>query len=83
MKQFKVVFKYKETGYTTEKEIPGSDIDDARRWAEGVAAETHTVESITPAIEQQRDNRPSCHYCGQPANGRGFFDEPACKECGG
>lgn len=25
----------------------------------------------------------SCHYCGQPANTFGFFDEPVCEECGG
>lgn len=24
-----------------------------------------------------------CHYCGQPAYGWGFFDEPACNQCGG
>lgn len=24
-----------------------------------------------------------CHYCGQPAYGWGFFDEPACGQCGG
>ncbi len=24
-----------------------------------------------------------CHYCGQPADGIGFFGEPACRECGG
>lgn len=26
---------------------------------------------------------PACHYCGQPATGFGFFDEPACRQCGG
>lgn len=26
---------------------------------------------------------PSCHYCGQPATGFGFFDEHVCPECGG
>ena len=25
----------------------------------------------------------ACHYCGQPAFGWGFFDEPACNQCGG
>lgn len=25
----------------------------------------------------------SCHYCGMPATGVGFFDEPVCSECGG
>ena len=27
--------------------------------------------------------KPSCHYCGMPATGHGFFGEPACSECGG
>jgi hypothetical protein len=37
----------------------------------------------------QRSGRPwpknamECHYCGMPAYGFGFFDEPACRECGG
>jgi hypothetical protein len=26
---------------------------------------------------------PSCHYCGQPATGFGFFDEYVCHDCGG
>lgn len=26
---------------------------------------------------------PSCHYCGMPATGFGFFDERVCAECGG
>ncbi len=35
-------------------------------------------------IERQKDlTTPSCHYCGQPATGFGFFDEPCCSECGG
>lgn len=25
----------------------------------------------------------ACHYCGSPAFGWGFFDEPACGQCGG
>jgi len=25
----------------------------------------------------------SCHYCGAPASGFGFFDEAACGQCGG
>ncbi len=25
----------------------------------------------------------ACHYCGAPAYGWGFFDEPACSQCGG
>ena len=25
----------------------------------------------------------TCHYCGQPATGTGFFGEAACAECGG
>lgn len=25
----------------------------------------------------------ACHYCGAPAGGFGFFDEPACAQCGG
>ena len=25
----------------------------------------------------------TCHYCGRPAYGWGFFDEPVCKQCGG
>jgi hypothetical protein len=24
----------------------------------------------------------SCHYCGMPATGFGFFDEPVCADCG-
>jgi hypothetical protein len=27
--------------------------------------------------------KPSCHYCGMPATGFGFFDEPVCGGCGG
>jgi hypothetical protein len=31
----------------------------------------------------RREYIGSCHYCGQPAYGRGWFDEPACDGCGG
>jgi len=36
-----------------------------------------------PGQPQKADDTPSCHYCGMPATSFGFFDEPACPECGG
>ena len=30
---------------------------------------------------EKSNSGKSCHYCGLPATGFGFFDEPVCGEC--
>ncbi len=30
---------------------------------------------------QPETAQPTCHYCGQPATGIGFFGEPVCDDC--
>ena len=35
------------------------------------------------AVIEKQSSSFNCHYCGGPAAGFGFFDEPACTECGG
>ena len=36
----------------------------------------------TPAPHRSLKGQ-NCHYCGCPATGWGFFDEPVCEDCGG
>lgn len=48
------------------------------------AAATHAVSvAEASAMIDQAKGGNTCHYCGQPASGFGFFDEAACTDCGG
>ena len=63
-----------ETGYLDIREDTGHD-----NWV------SDDIKLISRAPEPQlpRNAVGWCHYCGQPAYGWGFFDEPACGQCGG
>ena len=60
----------------TVRDIPGSDLEDARQYAESCGP--------VASIYRKAKEPMACHYCGQPVYSMfGFFDEPACRECGG
>lgn len=81
MLQFQVTFQHK-LGHTITREIPGVDLADATEYANGIAQRGHQIISVEPAPISDSDS-DRCHYCGMPATGFGFFDEPACPDCGG
>jgi hypothetical protein len=35
------------------------------------------------SLKEWKNAVGACHYCGSPAYGFAFFDEPACSQCGG
>lgn len=48
--------------------------------------ETITKSQASTKIDSLKEWKTAvgaCHYCGSPAHGFGFFDEPACAQCGG
>ena len=63
---------------------PYVQLDDGSYWA--VRNDLLTRCEVTERAiqsQQRRDSGLCCHYCGMPAVGFGFFDEPVCRECGG
>lgn len=40
-------------------------------------------DALNRAGAKHQERQASCHYCGAPSAGIGFFEEGVCKECGG
>jgi hypothetical protein len=55
--------------------------------ATAARAECDKRNAVRPTTKKQfaksKSERKSCHYCGRPAIGFGFFGDPICRECGG
>lgn len=65
---------------TNEKDIT-SDIDQ-KRDGFGIGELGRVPSGETPTLRRSLKGL-DCHYCGMPATGWGFFDEPVCEDCGG
>ena len=70
-----------------EKLLGEIDEGDPRLICWNVARETglstEAVARIMWPAPRASKPAPRCHYCGQPATSYGFFNEHACRECGG
>ncbi len=79
---YEIMLRNKQTREIQSYTVPGFNSQaEADTHAKRLAKNYFDVVSVSPV--QPKRERATCHYCGMPATGFGFFNEPVCRECGG